>query len=843
MLLRKTLYAMFLLISLFLMSSSASAIPYNITASADTSVRETSPGTVFGDNETLFNHRDASYNDRVFFEFSVPGAVDSATLYFYVNDGYFTNGHTYLNIVSNDWSENTTTWNTDRPSTDVDVNADTYPTLSLGWNAINVSDLIDSAGTHSIGLATRNGWWNEISSLEGSNAAYLSVENATTYDIIYVNSTHPSASDSNTGGADDPFETLGEAVRLINENGTIYLIGGTVYNESITVTNNYVNIFGVDNPVIRGTWDGAIITFSGPNGFFINNTELSNTATAGSPYGIYYSGNSGDSIVIDNCNITTKLGSAVYFAPSSNADTTISGSNIESDATYTGFGVEFDADSSVDNVIITGGTIHNYYSGAGSDGHAILIGNNAGTNINIVGNNVSGTGEGIMSTTQTSGTKTNLFRILDNYIWAYGGSGIYMRSGDDGLVDENHIMWATYTGIKPNTHNNVTWSNNILSADGYGHNAIEIKGNNSTFEYNTISGHNASLGDSWAVLDGAGTELECYDIVRSNYAEDTKDPFILLGGHQFNMLAVNNTAVDHDGVGLYQYAYWTSSGYLAPYRTSDNTVFDNNTIDFVDSTYYPYIMFSPGTSKHALNETDYANYTRDNITWIDNKRLNNTKGWYLVDYYNDAHAHKAEAVAINPDTETIDWNINYPDECDTTLEFQYYANIKVVDSSGIPIPNATLTFEANITNPETGEILKPHNTDYGNRYKLYTDKLDVAYTNAEGRTDNRSSNQTNTVAMTSSIHWYTTSAQSSGVEWNVTATYDNVSSSTVVTPSMLIYSPNSSNIQSELVTIVLPIDNNNNAIVISIMITSVMASAIYLGRSKIKTSLFSRWRR
>ncbi|WP_094226925.1 DNRLRE domain-containing protein [Methanolobus psychrotolerans] len=798
---------------LILTSGTVSADKVNITVSEDTSVRETEPNTNFGTNTTLFDRRDASYNDRVYFKFEVDKPVTSAWLNIYVNNGYQINGFNYLTYISNNWAENTTTWNSGRPTTDVNVNGATIPAFTSGWNSINVSSYISSSGTHSFGTATRNGWWLLLSSREGDYPAYINVTYADTYDTIYVNASHPSASDSNNGTEDYPFETVSGAVQLINSSGNIYITGE--YNESVTISGSAKNVtisgYG-DSAKIYTTGDENPITLSGQNNLTIKNIDIETQSTTTGQNTLVFDTVSGSNILIHNCNISSFYGTPVSFATGSDVtNATIRNCNITSDESYAGGSFYFSSSASVNGVTLQDNYMYSSYSSS----HGITIDGNAGNNITILNNNITAGYDGIMTTTQTSGTFVEGLNIAGNHIWAAqknnGGSGIYIRAGaNNNTIAYNHIHEAVYTAIKLNLNDYNTVHSNVVYPDGYGHNAIETKGSFGWFYNNSVLGHNASNGDSWNVFYGAGEEMESYNLIEDSTAQNTRDRLIAAGGHQNNIIFRNITATNHDGQGIYTFGYW-SPGY--EYLTSDKLLFDNISINFANSDEYPITVFSPGTSTTAINETDSANYSRDTITFIDTNVTVNTKMWWMVDYYNNGgvEIHKADVYAINPSSEATYWQINYPDYCDSTLHLGYYPNIKVVNPSGQNVEGATLSFSTTATNPETGEQIYPHNLDYGGVEKAYTDTINSSLTLSDGELPDRYENASGAVALTKSTKYYTTTGQSQDVTWTVTATKDGETDTATITPDMLVYSPDSSDSQSTLVTLTLDVDGESGS--------------------------------
>jgi parallel beta-helix repeat protein len=785
-----------------MMCGSASATIVN--CSADTMVSSFRSGT-FGSNEFLPLDYSSSGNSIALYRFVIPDfpegeSIENATLYIYF-DTWDTSGARIDDIDNNTWNEYSTDWET-RPFDATYVTTSSYsPVTSTGesqYIGFGVTDLITSGGTYSFILSPQYGDWFTVLSRESTFVPYIEFNTYTKPSgEFYINNSHPSASDSNVGTSDLPFETINGALSIVNSNSILHITG--TYNEAIDISGfDNLTLQSLGECYLYSSDSDGTIKISGTYNTTLNGLSVFNNV--GDP--LRFSNDAGEYLSANNCIFNTTSGRGIYFETSSNF----------SYPSFTncyirGYGpaVSIEDYANIYNITC------NYNEIISDASHGVFIGEGSGSGYEILHNVVNSSSVGIFSDVQTSGTyPTNInsqFNIVRAGLSTSGASGIYLRAMANSTVSNNIVLNSTYTGIKFNYaqgygHSNHI-SNNTVIGNGYDHNAFETKGNNTEFSHNHVYGYVAD-GNSYNVYYGAGDQQE-HDIwVHDCYANDTRDVLTLAGAYQENVTFANITATNHSGRAIAVYGSYFSSAPDGNYETSNNLIFDNYQVTIGDTSDRPILILSPGTSKNAISKTDYANYTRDNIFIIDENITGFSTPWHITDSGTYLQHHLADIFAINPQSEATYWYTGNETMMQSVLHFGYYANIKVVDIEGNPIPNAALTFASNVTNPETGTTLKPHNLDYHDTTKM-PDELDIAYTNSNGLTDNRFENKSNVVALTSSMKYWDTSMQTDYVEWNVTATYDGTSNSTIITPDMLVYSPDSSNIQSDLVTLTLDV--------------------------------------
>jgi hypothetical protein len=811
---RKSLFLIFVV--MVMMCGYASATTVN--CSADTMVSNFRSGT-FGSNESLrldyaniargfgllqYNITESGYGEY----------ITNATMYIYF-DTWDTSGATVDNILNNSWDEYTVDWDS-RPFDEDHVLEDLYPEVgSTGadqYIGFNVSSLVDSSGTYSFIISPAYGDWFTILSRESSYSSYIEYDSESlSTGTFYVNNTHPSASNSNAGTIDEPWETLQWAVDHVGTGGTLYVIGN--YTETIVLSSQYrtnISIIGIADASITSA-STKTIEIHGMDDLLISGMHIVNTVGTG----IVVSSDAGNNISI-NGNIIDTVGSAIEIAEYSYANNlTIAGNEIQSiDKT-----IWADRNAGFLDLNIFNNNIRS------NESTGIYLYQHSGNNSTIRGNVINAGRNGIFIGADAPANPTGIFNdnniIAGNDITAglfdSSSSAIYLQTTGLFNIYENFINYSTYTGIKVIVTSGVgnIVSGNVIDEDGYEHNAIEIKGNNTFYYNNHILGYDLNTvgggAKSWSALYAAGDQQE-HDIYVFNHSfANIYNQLIHTGPYQENVTVANIYCGNlTKGRVIYtQGSYAESPSTYGSLSTSKNLIYDNISAHIVSSTECPILCWSLGSpNENATYDGDLDNYTRDTLYYIDINITNKTTMWHISDSTKNSH-HFSDIYAINTNNENTYWwaqNVTY---FESVLHFGYYANIKVVDNEGNPIPGAALTFEANTTNPETSAILKPHNLDYITTIKT-PDELDIAYTNENGLTDTRYENKSNVVALTSSMLYNNPSSTGSYytdyVEWNVTATYNGTSNSTIITPDMLRYSPDSADIQSDLVTIVLGVD-------------------------------------
>ncbi|WP_407356795.1 DNRLRE domain-containing protein [Methanolobus sp. WCC5] len=824
----KTLSILLLILVLVQMVGTVSAATVNTPVIEDASISSSAPDTNYGDLDSVQTVYNSATTRLAFFKFNITDYPATTTLYLYQTEttadistlsGYF---------ASSDWSESNITWNSGRPSTETELtNRNFYQTTPGAgkWMAINLTDHISEPGTYTVFFRMNYGYNVRFNSTEApANLPYVSItthEDGWFLDEIYVNNTHASASDENNGTVDFPFETItGAITRASPVNNSIINIYGD-YSESINFGREYKNltVIGYDSSASSAT---HAMTFEGAKNITIQNMNISTNSTTSAQYALYFAENSGSYINIVNCDLNAIYGAPVYFAEDSFASFISFDRSIAiSDAGYPGYGMVFsNSGSHASDIIIKNGAVEALYSGDQWQ-EGIIVGSGTGDRF-LIENMIIRSGKSGLALGTTNAASDSIFSGLAIYASLDGtryGSGMQIQSGDNNTFKDSDIYYAKYTGVKPNRPTNTTIHNITLHSyppyQAYTHNAVEIKGNDMHFYDLKVFGYNDTLpytggtGPSYHVFYGAGAEQESHILVEDCYSNDTIDRWIGVGGHQENVIFRNMTGVNHDGQGIYIVSF--SMG--EDYKTSDKLVFDNISLENAlgGSADYNVVLLSLGSSRDALSPTDYANISRENITFIDtNFTGTNTRHWWMVDdgapaprmFYGDIYA-------FNPSHTTTAFTVQEPSRFEGVLHFGYYPNIKVVNPSGQAVEGATVSFVSNATNPETGDTIYAHNIDYGGVEKAYTDTINSSLTLSDGELPNRYENATGAVALTSQMRYYTSSPQTEYVEWNVTATYGNESNSTIITPDMLRYSPDSSDIQSDEVVLILDVEGTD----------------------------------
>ncbi len=174
------------------------ALSYSsVNASEDSYVNDTANITNFGSATQLDTRDNSQETERIFMKFSVPNYTYNNEAYLWVYVESASGGTSALNLyrTSYDWSENTITWSTNRPSVELEnpnildnitVNSSQLPR----WYRFNISGAIISPGTYSFSLRSVYGWQHTVSSRESANKPYiLLTPTAKVPDIVWNNKT------------------------------------------------------------------------------------------------------------------------------------------------------------------------------------------------------------------------------------------------------------------------------------------------------------------------------------------------------------------------------------------------------------------------------------------------------------------------------------------------------------------------------------------------------------------------------------------------------------------------------------------------------------------------------
>lgn len=815
-------------------TSSADFVPetYTVRTINATYIDEENPNTNF--NGTLFTNQGGYTNLNVaamresagivkvvYVKINVTEPVSNAKLYYQVTGGAIETLSIYR--ISNDWDVNTITWNSGRPSTDYTSTGTiltTFKPTLREYIEYDITDIVSGGGTYSFVFRTSYGGGLYLyTPLDVERYPYMNLTSVETFSDIVVNNGASNANDSNNGTSQYPFKTLNGALTRAKSTCNISVVGNTVDSLMINRPFDNLNIVGVNNPTILSNEN--VLTLANTGNVSISGITFSSLSTSTSSNTIVFGGNTGSNITFSDCEVYSNNGSPVVFSASSYAeDVLFENVKFISNSLYPGYGVVFsEGGARVDGVKFKNCTVE-----ANHGGTAYQLGFNLGPNSgkNCILDNVSiSSGKDGLGLAVGSSVTDSVFSGLKIYAsrdTSLFGSGIHILSGNNNTIRDSDIYYAKYTGIKPNRPTNTTFSNITLHSyypyQAYTHNAVEIKGSYNIFSNIRVLGFNNTTpypGESYHVFYGAGTEQEKYNLVENCYSENTKDRYIGVGGHQENFIFRNITGVNHTGQGLYIVSFSTGENY----KTSDKIVFDNISLENngTGSADFNVVLLSLGSSKNATSTTDYTNislYGRETVTFIDTRFSGtNTRHWWMVDdgapaprmFYGDVYA-------INPSHTSVAYTVREPSRFEGVLHFMYYPKIRVVNPSGKAIAGATISFVSNATNPETGGAIYAHNLDYGGVEKAYTDKINSSQTLNTGYLPSRYENASGAVALTSRMSYYTSSPQSAYVQWDVTATKNGQSQTITITPDMLAYSPDSSDIQSTLVTLTLDVEGH-----------------------------------
>ena len=228
----------------------------------------------------------------------------------------------------------------------------------------------------------------------------ISVSSASAASTVYVNAT--GGNDSNNGTIDHPYQTIGQGINSVTENGTIYLANGT-YNESNIALDKNMNIIGESQSgtIINGQKSGNSI-FTIPSGVTVTIINLTLTNGTTTHYGgaidncgnltvdnITFTGNTADvyggaistaggSLTVDNSTFTNNIAGVDGGAIDNIGNLTVNNSTFTSNNAYLGGAIDnYEGSLTVDNSTFTSNTA--YIGGAIYNGGNLTVENSTFT--------------------------------------------------------------------------------------------------------------------------------------------------------------------------------------------------------------------------------------------------------------------------------------------------------------------------------------------------------------------------------------------------------------------------------------------------------------------------------
>jgi hypothetical protein len=391
----------------------------------------------------------------------------------------------------------------------------------------------------------------------------------------------------------------------------------------------------------------------------------------------------------------------------------------------------------------------------------------------------------------------------------YGTNRIYVRERDNGIYKNINVYNSTnglyFQNLDGAEVSNIYSSGIVLNGHtfiGFTNGTVDnVTLNNDIANYH----YDASGGDGIAFGVGRYNEISNITINYSSYSG-----FRFAGGHAYsNVTNVDLDGSGHVGLDIHGANHLTIDNVNINDSKTDNFIFsiDGDILSY-ENTVSNITSSNVGTSRSHVANADAYNNTVINLEVL------GTAG-YGVQYF-DLSGFKLYNLSIPAgqdvdygyvltnfdgatddvaliDTDQLFTNLNqiqFVTSDHTNVSFinvnasitgsntagyyrGYYANILVVDGNSNPIEGAILTFNATVRDAN-GDIQTSFVSDSSGTFSV--------------------SDRNNLPALEDSI------------TYNVTATYNGTSNSTIITPDMLVYSPDSSNIQSDLVSIVLDVD-------------------------------------
>ncbi len=446
--------------------------------------------------------------------------------------------------------------------------------------------------------------------------------------------------------------------------------------------------------------------------------------------------------------------------------------------------------------------------------------------ITISGFNVTASNYGIYANTG------NYLNILNNEVrqTSSSGTGIELANSNYAIIDNNVVMVRSY-GIVLDwsfaNHDNTITNNYVdsLSVDEQGVNGIDAgrnpaKSSNQNISYNTVvgSGHNGinlAVSNSYIGYNTVGDSSNrishnCYDLhgiqnstLEYNIARDScgyNSGYYIEGTTYptFNVVFRHNKAISITGG---RGAFWSGN--------KDSYILDFIATSSLSSSQSQGLLImdelARGRSSNVtlenviLSDSDYPlafDSPLQDDYYIINSQISKKTGGYSDILFDKTFGQPSmTAHMINSNTEEVKW---YSGTTGGEILFYYYLDMKVVDSSGNPIPGAKVSFvNLNDSNYPAKNLRVP---DDSTQAYVPPGSITYTYTRPNGHTPLPAEDRFGTVAIPDYLK---TSSSTSYYTFKITAEYNGVINSTIVNPDSSWYRSDPNTYQNT-VTIVLP---------------------------------------
>ena len=409
--------------------------------------------------------------------------------------------------------------------------------------------------------------------------------------------------------------------------GEGYTLQGTGNGNGMILSHR--NNVTIRNMIIRGFFDGILLSYSGTsgilgnsitannnNGIMINsspnNNINGNNITSNKANGVY-SQNSWNNSIYEDC-ITANIGHGVYFSESSYC------SIFENNVTNNMHGISLD-DSSNNNEISENHLASQLYFGVALSGVSFNI---------VSGNSLANNSVGVFLSESSS-----FNTIVGNSMIGNTGHGVYLDWSSNNTVSRNSITNNLHgVGVSNSSTDNSINGNNITASSYFA-----IYFNNSQF--NTVSGNNIASNGNGVCL----YSFSDFNTVVGNNMTANTGHGVYLDGSSNNSIFGNSLTSNMHGIGVSNSSTdnsingnnITASSYFAIYfnNSSGNSVCHNNIIGNTVQVYGDsFNVWDDGYPSGGNYWSDYQ--TRyPSASEIDTSGIWNTS--YVIDTNNTDH--------------------------------------------------------------------------------------------------------------------------------------------------------------------------------------------------------------